>query len=318
MVTLLKVFAYFFWVLGGIMGCFVLCCYHKIKLVIAIIKTTSEFMAETLTVLFVPIINTFISGCFAAIWIVGTIYLFSVGEVKPRANLPLSQIIWNDNTRRAWYFNLFAVLWIIAFILSLGNFVIGAACCIWYFNQNAEGDTTEKGKSRVSRAYWWAFRYHLGSIAFGSLILAFVWAIRLIFEYIYHQVSQNKTVSENRFIKIALNLVRCCLACFERIVRFINKQAFIQIGLTGKHFCAAAKDGFCVVISHPIEFGLLSGLAHIFMLLGNALMVGGTMCIAFLIMRKVSSINDTISSPFWPLLVHCSYPAHRRRLLPRG
>ena len=30
----------------------------------------------------------------------------------------------------------------------------------------------------------WAFRYHFGSLAFGSLIVAIVWAIRIIFEYI--------------------------------------------------------------------------------------------------------------------------------------
>ena len=30
----------------------------------------------------------------------------------------------------------------------------------------------------------WGFRYHFGSLAFGSLIVAIVWAIRIIFEYI--------------------------------------------------------------------------------------------------------------------------------------
>ena len=261
-------------------------------------------MSETITVLLVPILNTFLSGLFAGVWIVGTIYLYSAGTVSARDGYPISKITWDDNVRRMWYFNLFAVLWIVAFILCLGNFIIAAACCIWYFNQNSEGDTTEKGGNRVSRAYWWAFRYHVGSIAFGSLILAIVWAIRIMFEYVYQQISQNKTVSENRFIKIALYVVRCCLDCFERIVRFINKQAFIQIGLTGKHFCAAAKDGFCVVISHPIEFGLLAGLAHLFMILGNALMVGGTLCLAFLCMRQNDNINDNLTSPFWPLLVN--------------
>ena len=110
-------------------------------------------------------------------------------------------------------------------------------------------------------------------------------------------------MSKNRFVQIGLKCVRCCLDCFERTVRFINKQAFIQIGLTGKNFCTAAKDGFFLVIAHPIEFGLLSGLANLFMVLGNILITLGTVLIAFAIIRNVESIENNLSSPFWPLLV---------------
>ena len=248
-------------------------------------------------------INTVLTCITGAIWIVGTIYLYSVGNVTQRGDFPIGKINWNQDTRRMWYINLFAVLWILAFILSLGKFVIGASCSIWYFNQTASGETAAGGSNPVSKAYYWAFRYHLGSIAFGSFLLAVVWAVRLAFEYVYHQINNNEMVSKNFFVMWGLKMVRCCLACFERIVRFINKQAFIQIGLTGKYFCAAAKDAFCVIISHPIEFGLLSGLANLFMMLGNCLMVGGTMCIAFLIMRQSPKIEQNLTSPFWPLLV---------------
>jgi hypothetical protein len=303
-IVLLKVFAYIFWITGGFMVCFILCCYHKISLVIAIIKTTSEFVGENCYVLFVPVFNTFAAAGFSAVWIVGTVYLFAVGDIVQRSDFPLARIVWDTTTRRLWYVNLFAILWVLAFILSLGKFVIGAACSIWYFNQNADGTTAEAGQSPVRKAYYWAFRYHLGSIAFGSFLLAVIWFIRIIFEYIYAQLmASNKTISKNKFIQIGLNALRCCLDCFERLVRFINKQAFIQIGLTGKSFCPAAKDGFCVVVAHPIEFGLLSGLANLFMWLGNAMMVGGTLVICFIIMRNVESIDRNLSSPFWPLLV---------------
>jgi choline transporter-like protein 2/4/5 len=306
-VTLLKAFAYIFWILGGLMLCLIICCYHRIALVIAIIKTTAEFMKDVMAILMVPLMNTLAGAGILAIWIVGTIYLYSVGDISKRGDFPLAQINWNDNTRRAWYYNLFAILWILAFILSLEKFIIGASVSIWYFNQLPNGDTAETGQKPVRRSYWWAFRYHLGSIAFGSLILAIVWAIRIMFEYIYHQINNNQTISQNKFVQIGLKIVRCCLDCFERFVRFINKQAFIQIGLTGKNFCAAAKDGFLLIVAHPIEFGLLSGLANLFMILGNLLITLGTCLIAFAIIRGVDSIEMNLSSPFWPLLVAYSY-----------
>lgn len=297
LIILLKVFAYIFFITGGAMACFIICCYHRISLVIAIIKATAEFVAEVMSILLVPIINTFFAISFCALWIVGTIYLFAVGDLTKRGDFPIGQIQWNDNTRRAWYYNLFAILWILAFVLSLGNFIVGASTAQWYFN----GGEAKAGI--VRKSYYWAFRYHFGSIAFGSFILAVIWFIRIIFEYMYAQIANTKTVSQNKFIQVALNIVRCCLDCFERIVRFINKQAFIQVGLTGKSFCPAAKDGFSVVVFHPIEFALLSGLANLFMILGNAMLVGGTLLICFAIIRNVDSINSQISSPFWPLLL---------------
>jgi hypothetical protein len=31
---------------------------------------------------------------------------------------------------------------------------------------------------------WWIVRYHLGSLAFGSFIVAVVWSIRIVFEFV--------------------------------------------------------------------------------------------------------------------------------------
>jgi hypothetical protein len=34
------------------------------------------------------------------------------------------------------------------------------------------------------RGYWWLIRYNLGSVLFGSFLIAVVWMIRVVFEYI--------------------------------------------------------------------------------------------------------------------------------------
>lgn len=258
--------------------------------------------------------NTILGAVFCLIWIVGSIYLFSVGEVTQRSDFPVAKIDWDRGTRAAWYFNLFAILWVIAFLLSMEKFIVGAACSIWYFNQLPNNETAEAGKSPVAKAYYWAIRYHLGSLAFGSFLLAVIWAIRIMFEYALQQMNSSETISKNAVARMAINFLRCCLACFEKCIRFINKQAFIQIGLTGKNFCSAAKDGLFVTLSHPIEFGLLSGLATVFMWLGNALMVGLTLLTCFFIMDKTPAIETKVSSYFWPLLVSSLDIAHRHYL----
>jgi hypothetical protein len=58
------------------------------------------------------------------------------------------------------------------------------------------------------------------------------------------------------------------MACFERFIKFLNKNAYIQIALTGKSFCYAAKDAFWLIIRNPGKFGLVATLGGIFILIG--------------------------------------------------
>jgi len=70
-------------------------------------------------------------------------------------------------------------------------------------------------------------RYNLGSLAFGSFLIAVVTVIRLIFEYIDAKM---KGVGENGVmaapVKCLMKCVRCCLDCCHRFVKYINKNAY--------------------------------------------------------------------------------------------
>lgn len=95
--------------------------------------------------------------------------------------------------RNELFFNLFALLWILSFLLASSHFIVTASACIWY-NRQLEMERVDKDKKKdlaqrsrlhtVVKSVYWLVRYHLGSIAFGSLILAIVWALIIISEYL--------------------------------------------------------------------------------------------------------------------------------------
>jgi choline transporter-like protein 2/4/5 len=60
----------------------------------------------------------------------------------------------------------------------MGIFVIASACAMWYY---AHGPGQELD-SPILRSYKMVFRYHMGSLAFGSLILAIVQFMQLVVE----------------------------------------------------------------------------------------------------------------------------------------
>lgn len=100
----------------------------------------------------------------------------------------------------------------------------------------------------------------MGSLAFGSILLAFLQFLQLIVELIKNQTDRATGGTSNKCKECCFDCLRCCLACVERIVTFINKNAYIQIALTGKNFCMAAKDGFETVWSNPLRYAIVGGV----------------------------------------------------------
>ena len=228
---------YFGWglvVASAILLCVILCLCHKIRLITAIIEATGRFINDTVFVLFVPLFNTVAAFVFIIMWVAGAVFLYATGTFKPQADWPIASVTWTEEVRYMWYFNLFAGLWILAFIVMLTDFIIACACCVWYYNQGAssgqkkEERAMQKSTNPVTTGYYWSFRYHFGSIAVGAFILALIWMIRLIFAYI-HKKLKDTGATKNKFVEWAMACVHCFLACFERFIRFVNKQAFIYV-----------------------------------------------------------------------------------------
>jgi hypothetical protein len=61
-------------------------------------------------------------------------------------------------------------------------------------------------------------RYHLGSIALGSLIITIFSIIRMIIE---------NTIEDNTFFAA---IMECCLEMFEEILEYVTKKAYIMTG----------------------------------------------------------------------------------------
>lgn len=74
------------------------------------------------------------------------------------------------------YYFVFGTLWTNAIFQAIGVFVIASACTMWYYS-HGPGQELD---SPILRSYKMVFRYHLGSLAFGSLILAIVQFLQLI------------------------------------------------------------------------------------------------------------------------------------------
>ena len=91
------------------------------------------------------------------------------------------------------------------------------------------------------------------------------------------------------------------MACVERIVKFINETAYIQIALRGKNFCSAAKDGFEIVWSNGTRYLIVAGVGAIIMFIGRLLIAAGTTAAFYCLISFVPSIKAGIIEPLYLL-----------------
>lgn len=294
-----KVFGIISFSLSGIFLLLLICCFSRIRLAVAVCKASGQFVAHTCAIVLVPIIQTAINVSMWVICIVALLYLASAATyVVTSGDVFTSINSYGDSALIHFYIFLFGTLWCNAFIQAMGIFVIASACCIWYYSHGPDQETNFP----IFRSYKMVFRYHFGSLAFGSLILAIVQFMQIVLE-IFKKQAESSGANNSKCFEYVINCLRCCLACVERIVQFINKTAYIQIALRGKNFCNAAKDGFEIVWSNPLRYTIVAGVGEIIMFLGKLMIAAGTTIIFYCIITYVSSIKENIMEPIYLLIV---------------
>jgi hypothetical protein len=234
---------------------------------------------------------------YAVYWIITGTFLYSVGTVRWDSKLPFGRMTWEDKTRYYFYLHFFGGLWNIAFCLSASYFIISCATIIWYF-----GGHNSDIPNPIGRATKWLFRYHLGSVAFGSILLAIVWAIRIIGQYIHDKIKESQP--QNQTVQCLAKCMLCCINCFERFIRFFNKHAYAEVALRSSNFCTSARRGMQVVGLNFIRFGVLHGLGEVVMFFATIFITCSTTIACYFILKSYqTTVSSGMSSTAGPLLV---------------
>ena len=83
-------------------------------------------------------------------------------------------------------------------------------------------------------------------------------------------------------MKFLLCYTSYLLACLERCIKFITKNAYIQVALASKNFCRSAWNAFILVIKNAFRFGAVHSVGGIFMILGRLFIICLTVLICYL------------------------------------
>lgn len=188
----------------------------------------------------------------------------------------------------------FGILWICQFLKAKTQFITMVTASTYYFNSNKE----HEGEAELDLGVQFCYKYHIGSLAFGSFIIAVIEFIKWCFLVIAEYASQAS--GNNKVVKIVVNIANCCINCVEKICDYINKAAYSYMAVSGDGFCKSAWNGFLLNMKHAMKFSFANFLAQAFILLGKLGIVVLNLMFLYLIM-SVRGDFEEVGSYGWIL-----------------
>nr|XP_002126506.1 choline transporter-like protein 5 [Ciona intestinalis]XP_018668803.1 choline transporter-like protein 5 [Ciona intestinalis] len=283
----------------------------RIQIAIQIIRQSSKAIGWMISTLFYPLVTFILVLIVISFWAATALFLASSGspvyQVIDSRNLTNSTTgqacninEWSNSTHQ-YYLNdavscvfvkyggtsifhnnviwlqvvaVFGMLWIVNWVLALGQCTLAGAFASYYWAWKKPQDIP---LLPLYSSFGRALRYHTGSLAFGSLIIAIVQIIRILLEYADNKLK----AAENKVAKFVLKCLKCCFWCLEKFLKFLNRNAYIMIAVYGKHFCWSAKEAFKLLMRNIIRVAVLDKVTDFILFIGKLIVTVGMGALAW-------------------------------------
>lgn len=184
--------------------------------------------------------------------------------------------------------------WVSIFWNNVSDFTVAASAVDDYFKKEV-GTFGEFCK---------AFTVHLGTVAFGSLVLLPIGIFNTLFGWIHALIRDDKpNAMQNFFGKL------CCICCwpYEKFCLRIDDGAFAMVALTQLNFCQAGRKEFYLGRRVGSRIGDAKIIGFIYNLAGRIGISGLTTWISYLIFTRVEYFSLKIHNPLVPTGVRHFY-----------
>ena len=204
--------------------CYLRAVQSRIPFASANLKVASAAIKENWSVVLVSYVVVLQSVVWSGIWVAASYGVYNYGNNEddtPTNDDGTTSSDVGGSTGMMLFLLLLSFYWTHEILRNISHVTTaGVVASYWY-----EPDRS----SVVSGAYCRACSTSLGSIAFGSLIVAFLQTLKAMAEQAERKGSS------------AACLARCILQCFENLMRYFHRWAFVYVGIYGDSFIRSGK-----------------------------------------------------------------------------
>jgi hypothetical protein len=270
----IKVVSYVIFGLDVLLVLLIIFLRKKIALTCAMIKEACRGVQHN--TLLLPVLAVVVAAflAFAAFWVAAFIYLWSIPDDSVPVG-PVGHTQFNEKVRNLLLYQVFAFLWIAAFLSAVYQHVVAGSVAGWYFSRDV---MSSRPRENAFTSLFHAMTTSSGSLAFGALVLAFVQFLNFLLEL------SKKSNSKNKLLVCLISALQCILGCIQGIVQYINKFAYIHIAMHGYSFCKAAKECFELISRNFFSAVIMDTITGFVLFVGKALFTALSAIITIAIM----------------------------------
>lgn len=283
------------WVVGFLLLCVILFMFRDIMIACDIIEEASKIPLSMPTMLLVPVVAVVFILPVAVLCMFIAAYVYTAASsvpitlIAPVFDGANSTSFVQGRTYNVEYwrvyagiYNLLMFLWSLGFIQAVTFMMLSFCAVFWYWSNPGDDKKPEAG---VLKALQLTFRYHLGTVAVGSLIIAIIQLLRILMKLLEKRMEAFK---DNKTVKCLLLCAQCWLACLERFVKFVNHNAYVMCSMTGEGFMDGARHALSLLVHNALSVGAVTVVGEYVMIMGKILITVGVSAIGFVIQSKAN------------------------------
>ncbi|XP_025075815.1 choline transporter-like protein 1 isoform X1 [Pogonomyrmex barbatus] len=274
----------------------------RIELVMQLFREAGKAVYSMPALLFQPIYTYLLIGGTVVAWVYCMLWIESAGDIylnrKNHIHFKKDALI----IATRWY-NLFLFFVACEFYLGCQHMVVACAVARWFFTRDKK-----RLSLPVAKGFGYLLKYHMGTVAFGALIIGIVRLVRAMISFVQKHLKRY----DNSFVKGILWCCQCCLWCFECALKFLSRNAYIETAIYGCNFCTGGKKAFQALSSNILRVAAINSVGDFVLFLGKVLVVTLTVVSGIYLMQvqKKDGLNHpwipiTLAGIFAFLVAHC-------------
>lgn len=136
----------------------------------------------------------------------------------------------------------------------------------------------------------WASVTNMGSLAFGSFLIAMIKLIRFLAEMAQGDKKEGGAGA------VAQCICMCIISCIESYLDYLNQMAIAFMAVSGDPFCTSAWNGFLINLKHMVKFYFAQDIGGFIIFMGVVFITLINTGIFFLLTKvgKTSGADPTL------------------------
>lgn len=252
------------WILYTILLCFSA---SAIKITIASIELSCKVIWDMPSMLFQPVVQAVSMLAIFAVLMYGFALVVSLGNVSSEEvsfegfTVPFSREF-QFTQQQIWLMVgwIFGCVWILETLQALGQFAISHSVVVHTLLEL-------KTCMPLCHGYMNGLVFHLGTLAFGGLVIGIMVIITSILTYL-SKMTKSEDGRKNAVLKMICCCCVCCFKCCTDLIEMANRLAYTDVAIEGCDFPKAIQHVIELALKNPIRYAAVHGSTTIVKCMG--------------------------------------------------